>query len=78
MVYPYMNYYKNLFSLTLFSLSVLYTFSQQKEVKRERLPMDHDWRFAFGHPYDAKEDFGTGTAYFSYLAKAGSGDGAAA
>lgn len=40
--------------------------------------MDHDWRFAFGHPYDVKADFGTGTAYFSYLAKVGAGDGAAA
>jgi len=73
-----MNYYKSLFSLTLFSLSVLFTFSQQSQVQRERLPMDHDWRFAFGHPYDVQKDFGTGTAYFSYLAKAGSGDGAAA
>ncbi len=40
--------------------------------------MDFDWRFAFGHPYDAKKDFNTGTGYFSYLAKASYGDGAAA
>lgn len=54
-------------------------FSQNKtEVLRERLPMDADWRFAFGHPSDTKKDFNTGTGYFSYLAKAAYGDGAAA
>lgn len=45
---------------------------------RERLSMDFNWRFAFGHPYDAQKDFNTGTGYFSYLAKSGYGDGAAA
>ena len=45
---------------------------------RERLLMDSGWRFAFGHPTDAKKDFSTGTGYFSYFAKAGYGDGAAA
>jgi len=45
---------------------------------RERLLMDFNWRFAFGHPFDPKKDFGTGTGYFSYLAKTGYGDGAAA
>jgi beta-galactosidase len=45
---------------------------------RERLLMDFGWRFSFGHPYDAQKDFGTGTGYFSYLTKAGYGDGAAA
>ena len=45
---------------------------------REHLLMDFDWRFAFGHPYNTKEDFNTGTGYFSYLAKASYGDGAAA
>ena len=45
---------------------------------RERLLMDSGWRFAFGHPSDAQKDFGTGTGYFSYLAKTGYGDGAAA
>jgi beta-galactosidase len=45
---------------------------------RERLLMDFGWRFAFGHPSDPQKDFGTGTGYFSYLAKAGYGDGAAA
>ncbi len=45
---------------------------------RERLRMDEGWRFAFGHPFDAPKDFNTGTGYFSYLAKTGYGDGAAA
>ncbi len=45
---------------------------------REHLLMDFDWRFAFGHPFDTKKDFNTGTGYFSYLTKAAYGDGAAA
>jgi beta-galactosidase len=45
---------------------------------RDILPMDADWRFAFGHPYDARKDFNNGTGYFSYFAKAGYGDGPAA
>lgn len=54
-------------------------FSQNKTaVPREHLLMDADWRFAFGHPFDTKKDFNTGTGYFSYLAKAAYGDGAAA
>ncbi len=45
---------------------------------REHLNIDADWRFAFGSNIDAGKDFNTGTSYFSYLAKAGYGDGAAA
>ena len=45
---------------------------------RERILMDSAWLFAFGHPYDASKDFNTGTGYFSYFAKTGYGDGAAA
>jgi len=45
---------------------------------REHLLMDFGWRFAFGHPFDTKKDFDNGTGYFSYLAKAAYGDGAAA
>jgi beta-galactosidase len=44
---------------------------------RERLLMDHGWRFAFGHPHDANRDFRHATGYFSYLAKTGYGDGPA-
>ncbi|WP_223653617.1 beta-galactosidase GalA [Hymenobacter psoromatis] len=45
---------------------------------REHLLLDFGWRFAFGHPSDPKLDFYNGTGYFSYLAKTGYGDGAAA
>ncbi len=38
---------------------------------RERLLMNYNWKFAFGKPYDV------GNSYFTYLAKAGYGDGAA-
>jgi len=40
--------------------------------------MDFDWRFAFGHPSDTQKDFNHATGFFSYLAKAGYGDGPAA
>ncbi|WP_146395270.1 sugar-binding domain-containing protein [Planctomycetes bacterium CA13] len=45
---------------------------------RERIRLDDEWQFAFGHPSNAKQDFEFGTGYFSYLAKAGYGDGASA
>ncbi|MDN5291648.1 MAG: beta-galactosidase [Anaerophaga sp.] len=44
---------------------------------RQRILMDFDWKFAFGHPHDVDRDFGVGTSYFTYLAKTGYGDGAA-
>ena len=45
---------------------------------REKLLMDFGWRFALGHAYDTKKDFDNGSGYFSYFAKTGYGDGAAA
>ncbi|HWA74374.1 MAG TPA: beta-galactosidase GalA [Polyangiaceae bacterium] len=39
--------------------------------------MDRGFRFALGHASDTERDFGHGTSYFSYLAKAGYGDGPA-
>ena len=66
----------------LVTVFLLYTsiFSQENggTTPREHLLMDFGWRFAFGHPYDTKKDFNNGTGYFSYLTKAGYGDGAAA
>jgi len=50
---------------------------QQTPLPRTRMLMDTGWRFAFGHPYDAARDFNHATGYFSYLAKASYGDGAA-
>lgn len=40
--------------------------------------MDAGWRFAFGHPFEPAQDFDHATAYFSYVTKAGNGDGPAA
>lgn len=40
--------------------------------------LDSDWRFAPGHAHDPVRDHGHGLGYFSYVAKAGYGDGAAA
>ena len=46
--------------------------------ERERSSMDFGWRFALGHATDTKKDFDHASGYFSYFAKAGYGDGAAA
>lgn len=70
--------YRTLIFSALFIGGFFHSFSQQEAVQRQRLLFDRDWRFAFGHPFDTQKDFGTGTGYFSYLAKAGYGDGAAA
>jgi beta-galactosidase len=59
-------------------LTVIFVSGQDGKIKREKLLMDFGWRFAFGHPFDTKKDFDNGTSYFSYFAKAGYGDGAAA
>jgi beta-galactosidase len=45
---------------------------------RERTLFDSGWRFALGHATDPAKDFGHATGFFSYLAKTGYGDGAAA
>ncbi|WP_289741896.1 glycoside hydrolase family 2 TIM barrel-domain containing protein [uncultured Duncaniella sp.] len=37
----------------------------------ERICIDNDWRFAFGHT-DPARDYGSGTEYFNYLTKAAS------
>jgi beta-galactosidase len=44
---------------------------------RERFLMDFGWRFAFGHPCKTETDFNHATSYFSYMTKAGYGDGPA-
>jgi len=45
---------------------------------REVQNFNQNWKFALGHAYDFNKDYGTGTGHFSYYAKAGFGDGAAA
>ena len=70
-----------LFYISLYvSISV---FSQKQDVKsvsniREHILLDDGWRFALGHASDYAKDFNTSTSYFTYLAKTGYGDGAAA
>jgi beta-galactosidase len=60
----------------LLSISIVYA-QQPNALVRQHLLMDQGWRFSFGHPYDTTRDFNHGTSYFSYLTKAGNGDGAA-
>jgi beta-galactosidase len=52
--------------------------NQDKSTAREHILMDAGWRFALGHAYDPAKDFNNGTSGFSYFAKTGYGDGAAA
>ncbi len=63
--------------LSLF-VQLLYAQPSVSKIVREHLLMDFNWRFAYGNPFDPKKDFNNGTGYFSYLAKTGYGDGAAA
>jgi beta-galactosidase len=53
-------------------------FGQDTKEVRQRISMDQDWKFALGHAYDIAKDFNHGAAYFTYFAKAGYADGAAA
>src|SRR4051812_33816053 len=73
-------YMKSLRFLLLLSVFPLIVSAQTADGKksREHLCIDTGWRFAYGHPFDAAKDFNNGTGYFSYFAKAGYGDGAAA
>jgi beta-galactosidase len=52
--------------------------SPSAAARRERLLLDFNWRFAFGHATDRARDFDAGENFFTYLAKAGNGAGAAA
>jgi len=65
-------------SISLFLGIVFHTKAQDSKVVREHLLMDSNWKFAYGHPFDAKKDYFHGTAYFSYITKTGNGDGPAA
>ena len=66
------------YSVFLAGMLLFSIFTQANNQLRERLLMDFNWKFAYGHPYNAEKDFNHGTGYFSYFAKAGYGDGAAA
>ena len=52
-----------------------FLFSQNS---RETIKFNSDWKFALGHASDVSKDFNFNSSYFSYLAKTGFGDGAAA
>ncbi len=65
-------------SRTLLLLVCTFLMTLPSIAQREETGIDSGWRFALGHAYDATRDFYNGTGAFSYFAKAGSGDGAAA
>ncbi|MCX7987564.1 MAG: DUF4982 domain-containing protein [Bacteroidales bacterium] len=65
---------KKLINILLFVLCGHSLFAQGREI----ISMDFDWLFALGHATDPAQDFNHRTAYFSYFAKAGFGDGPAA
>ena len=67
-----------LLPLLLTSLAPLASAASENASPRERITIDRDWRFAFGHPSDRARDFNYATTYFSFLSKAGAGDGPAA
>jgi beta-galactosidase len=69
-----------LFLLFISSSILIHTQVVQNSIitGRERLLMDSGWRFSLGHSYDMEKDFRHATGYFSYLTKAGYGDGPAA
>ncbi len=52
--------------------------NDQSGKEREHLLMDFGWRFALGNAKEFEKDYSNGTSYFTYFAKAGNGDGAAA
>lgn len=66
---------KGFFLLITFVGTISSGYAQQP---REIIAFDDGWYFSFGHPFDKAGDLNHGTGYFSYLAKAGYGDGAAA
>lgn len=49
-----------------------------QNIYREHEKFDLDWKFAYGHPCNVKQDYFHGTGYFSYITKSGYGDGPAA
>lgn len=55
-----------------------FSFGRPKPIGREHILLDTGWKFALGHSYNKDLDFGNGKGNFSYYAKTGYGDGAAA
>lgn len=76
---------KKLILLTFLFLGILHPFIVLSQMNlnessnvREHLLMDKGWRFSLGNQTGSGLDFGSGTSYFTYFAKAGYGDGPAA
>jgi len=74
---------KSILQTIIFLSFVLPSFSQNKNFEsktkeREHLLMDFGWRFALGNAKSFDKDFLNSTSYFTYFAKTGYGDGAAA
>ena len=63
--------------LSLFLLFPFFLINAQNFNARDRILIDKDWKFAFGHQYDTTKDYHHATAYFNFLTKAGNGDGPA-
>ncbi len=68
--------------LVILSIFVLFSCSTKNQESntsdRSVQSFNTDWKFAIGHAYDREKDFNNGTSYFSYVTKAGFGDGPAA
>ena len=77
-IFPMKSIVRFLFLAALLAPPVFAAAESVQAPPRERLLMDAGWRFAFGHPSDPARDFDHATGYFSYVAKAGYGDGPAA
>ena len=69
---------KRIFAGIIILLPLIFEVANAQNQHREKILFDSDWKFTFGHPTDLSKDFNTGTSYFTYLAKAGYGDGASA
>ncbi len=70
---------KKITSVFLLHFLIMLSYVQGMQTRgREVILMDFDWLFALGHATDPVKDFNHRTAYFSYFAKAGFGDGPAA
>ena len=70
---------KNVFQCIFCILLIILSINVKADInQRERILFDESWKFAYGYPSDAVKDFSHGTAYFSFFAKAGYGDGPAA
>lgn len=77
-----MGYVRN---IVIFFISICFCLScsnkndfDNKSSERVKISLNNDWKFAIGHAYDREKDFNNGTSYFSYVTKAGFGDGPAA